>query len=217
MNTIIWDWNGTLLDDTKICIDAMNILLLKRNLPLLSTRRYKAIFNFPVKSYYQKLGFNFESEPFELPANEFIEEYNKKVVNSKLQTGSIKALKYFKNKNCKQYVLSAMEQNQLHSLVSYFKIDKYFEQIAGIDDHYASGKIERGKELFMKNNIEPECAVLIGDTIHDKDVAEALNCKCLLIANGHNSYTSLVKTGVPVYKDLNEVINKGIEQILKIK
>ena len=62
---IIWDWNGTLLDDVDIVIDCMNSLLKKRNLPLLHVDKYKDIFTFPVKDYYSQLGFDFTTEPFE--------------------------------------------------------------------------------------------------------------------------------------------------------
>lgn len=48
---IIWDWNGTLLDDVDIVIEAMNRLLKRRNMPLLDYYTYKKIFTFPVKDY----------------------------------------------------------------------------------------------------------------------------------------------------------------------
>ncbi len=48
---IIWDWNGTLLNDTDICVSCMNRVLKKRGLELLDVQRYREIFNFPVKIY----------------------------------------------------------------------------------------------------------------------------------------------------------------------
>ena len=62
---IIWDWNGTLLDDVELCINSMNLLLKERNLQALTIDRYREIFTFPVKEYYQKAGFNFKTENFE--------------------------------------------------------------------------------------------------------------------------------------------------------
>ena len=63
---VIWDWNGTLLDDNWLCVEVMNTLLSSRNLPLLTLERYRDIFDFPVKNYYEKLGFNFKKESFEI-------------------------------------------------------------------------------------------------------------------------------------------------------
>jgi len=55
---IIWDWNGTLLNDIQLCVQTINEMLDKRNLPLLSVNDYKDVFSFPVKNYYQKIGFD---------------------------------------------------------------------------------------------------------------------------------------------------------------
>ena len=73
---IIWDWNGTLLNDVDICVKSMNHLLEKRNLPLLDINRYKTVFGFPVKDYYAKIGFDFTKENFEIPANEYMDWFH---------------------------------------------------------------------------------------------------------------------------------------------
>ena len=73
---IIWDWNGTLLDDRWLCVDSINLSLRKRNLPEINEQKYLDIFCFPVEKYYQKLGFDFEKEPFTVSGSEFISNYN---------------------------------------------------------------------------------------------------------------------------------------------
>ncbi len=73
---IIWDWNGTLLNDIELCVQTINDMLQKRNLRKLTADEYKDVFSFPVKDYYQKIGFDFNAEPFEIPAREFIDNYN---------------------------------------------------------------------------------------------------------------------------------------------
>ncbi len=57
---LIWDWNGTLLDDVRMCVNVMNVLLDKYALPELTCEKYKQVFDFPVKDYYANLGFDFE-------------------------------------------------------------------------------------------------------------------------------------------------------------
>ena len=54
--TILWDWNGTLLDDTRICIDAINILLKERGKNEINESIYRNIFTFPVRDYYARAG-----------------------------------------------------------------------------------------------------------------------------------------------------------------
>ena len=62
MNSIIWDWNGTLLNDLDLSVSTINTLLYKRELPLLKNDTYKEVFSFPVKDYYQAVGFDFMKE-----------------------------------------------------------------------------------------------------------------------------------------------------------
>ena len=104
IENIIWDWNGTLLNDIAICIEAMNLLLIERNLPLLSIKKYKSIFTFPVKTYYEKLGFDFTIENFEVPANQFIKNYTKLLPKAALFNKSEKTLQLIKQKGIKQFV-----------------------------------------------------------------------------------------------------------------
>ncbi len=85
---IIWDWNGTLLNDVDICIKSMNHLLEKRNLTLLDINRDKAVFGFPVKDYYAKIGFDFTKENFEIPANEYMDWFHFYLPDAKLFSGA---------------------------------------------------------------------------------------------------------------------------------
>ena len=56
---IIWDWNGTLLNDTELSIKCINTLLKRRSLPLLSAEQYREVFGFPIREYYQRIGLDF--------------------------------------------------------------------------------------------------------------------------------------------------------------
>ena len=56
---IIWDWNGTLLNDVDACVDSMNNMLNKRARTNITQEYYKSIFTFPVQKYYEKLEFDF--------------------------------------------------------------------------------------------------------------------------------------------------------------
>ena len=188
---IIWDWNGTLLDDVDIVISAMNHLLSKRNLPLLNVERYKNIFTFPVVDYYLELGFDFETESFEKLAAEFIAEFSSKKHQFKLHSGTQEILNYFTENGKKQSVLSASQEKSLCETIENIGISQYFLKIAGLDNHYAVSKVDRGKKLLEEINVNPKEAVLIGDTLHDFEVASELGCDCILISNGHQSYERL--------------------------
>jgi len=204
---IIWDYNGTLLDDLSIGVKSINKMLLKRGLPILSTERYREVFTFPVKKYYENVGFDFKQESWAETAKEFIAHYTSLLAESTIFPEAMNLLSHFSTQGKRQFILSAMEQQMLNQSTEQEKIQTYFDEISGIDNIYASSKIENGKKLLQKFELSPGEVCLLGDTSHDYEVAKELGCKCILVASGHQSFSRLQKTGCPVIiQHLNELI-----------
>jgi phosphoglycolate phosphatase len=203
---IIWDWNGTLLNDIELCVETINQMLEKRNLTLLTQASYKEVFSFPVKDYYQKIGFDFQTEAFEIPALEFINQYNEKVSGCSLHQNAIRVLNYFQSIGIRQFILSAMKQDILEECLRHYQIDHYFEHVSGLDNHYAVSKLENGHRLIAGLKLDVSDLVFIGDTIHDFEVASSLGCTSILIANGHQSKQVLQETGALVLDRLDQLL-----------
>ena len=208
-NHLIWDWNGTLFDDVKLCSDIMNMLLTQESLPNISVQKYKSIFTFPVIDYYKLAGHKFEKKSFEVLGKQFIDEYELRKNNCLLFPGVIDILTELRSKNINQYLLSAYEQNSLNKILEYFGIKNFFNQIVGLDNIYAGGKSHLAHNLASKirSNGSTGKILLIGDTIHDYEVAKEINSECILISHGHQDEERLLKLNVPVVKDFNELKN----------
>jgi len=204
---IIWDWNGTLLDDVNIVIDAMNSLLKRRRLPLLDIEKYKDIFTFPVKDYYSRLGFDFNVEPFEKLAIEFISEFSSEKYQFRLHNGVEEVLNSIKSMGISQSVLSASQEQELNNIVSKLNINEYFIRIVGLNNHYAVSKVEKGKYLLVDLGLEPKEVLLIGDTAHDYEVSQEIGCDCLLICNGHQSYQRISNCHTSIIKTISDVVD----------
>jgi len=205
INTIIWDWNGTLLNDTDICIESMNLLLQKRNHPVLTKDRYREIFTFPVRNYYIKAGFNFESEPFDIIALEFMDLYFSRLPKANIFSEAGQVLSIFQQRKITQVLISAMEHEALVNSVKEKALFKFFNYISGIQDHFAAGKTENAKKIVKELHLDLSKILLIGDTIHDYEVANELGVKCLLVANGHQSIGRLKNLSCEVVENLNMV------------
>jgi phosphoglycolate phosphatase len=201
---IIWDWNGTLLDDAQICVDAMNQSLKERNMPLTTLESYRNLFCFPVINYYKLLGFDFDKESFETLSIEFMSKYNELSKNAKLIENAKQVLDSYKTKGIKQYSLSASQINNLKIQLDFYKLTDYFDDIIGLDHIYATSKIEAGKNWLSKIGIPPEKIIMFGDTIHDYETAVELGCDIALIANGHQTKERLMKTDAPVLNSIPE-------------
>ncbi len=188
---IIWDWNGTLLDDAWLGVKIMDTMLKERKLPGLTLEKYREIFDFPVKDYYAKLGFNFSIEPFEVVGTEFIEKYDAHRFECSLRQFVKESLDKFKAKGTKQYVLSARNHKQLDEEFDFYGIHRYFEHFSGLSNNFANGKLELGRQLIKKQAIDTKAALMIGDTVHDYEVAKALGIDCILVEGGHQSTSKL--------------------------
>jgi phosphoglycolate phosphatase len=201
---ILWDWNGTLLDDAQICVDVMNISLQKRNMPLSTLELYKNRFCFPVINYYKLLGFDFDKESFEEIGTEFMLQYNELYKNAKLIENAKEVLVSYKNKGLKQYILSASQIYNIKTQLEFYDLTDFFEEVIGLDHIFATSKIEAGKNWLHKIGIPPEKIIMFGDTNHDYETAMELGCNIALIANGHQTKERLMKTGAPVLDSILE-------------
>jgi len=203
---IIWDWNGTLLDDIAWSMRSINAMLKQRGLPTLnSVLAYQNVFGFPIIDYYRRVGFDFEKESFVKLAAEYIELYYAPASDASLFPQARDILAGFQDRGIRQIILSASETKNLLAQVGPFDIEKYFDEILGISDIYATSKIDSGKSYIER--MKPERAVLIGDTIHDKEVADTLDIDCILIARGHQSEETLRSCGATVADCLTDVKN----------
>ena len=184
---VVWDWNGTLLNDVKVGVNTLNDMLGRRGLPLLSVEDYKEKFGFPELSV------------------DFVETYDKYAGEVGLNEGVREVLAGIQQTGVKQYVLSALREDLLQQMLRHFQIDSRFDRACGANDIYAAGKIERGQQMLQTCPIVPEDTLMVGDTIHDAEVADALGFDCILFAGGHNNEERLQKKA-PVIHRMRELL-----------
>ena len=88
------------------------------------------------------------------------------------------------------------------------QIEGYFDKIIGLKDNYAASKIDIAKAYRDEIGFQSQEVVLIGDTSHDYEVACALQCESILVANGHQSLSRLKEFNVPVVSRLADLISE---------
>lgn len=198
---VIWDWNGTLFDDAWLCLEAINELLLREKLPLLSAARYRRIFDFPVKNYYEAAGFDFTRKSFEELGAEFMEIYEERRFECDLQAGARETLMAIAEAGASQSILSAYRGKNLREVVDHFELLDFFQDTRGADDIYAHGKVEVGRAVIASLGIPPEEVVMVGDTTHDAEVARAMGVTVLLVDGGHQDRPRLEALGEALVDD----------------
>ena len=200
---IVWDFNGTLLDDLGIGIRAVNALLLRRGLrPLASPEEYHAVFCFPIEEYYRRLGFDFSREPYEVLAVEWVNEYRAIEHTAPLREGASELISLFAGRGLRQIVLSATEAGMLREQLSALGILESFDTVLGRSDIYAESKLALAEALAP--SLEGRTLV-IGDTSHDLEMAQILSADAVLLRGGHTSDAALKALGCEVADGLTEL------------
>ena len=207
MKTIIWDWNGTLLDDVAVCIECINALLRKNALPeFVDVEDYRRKFCFPVQDYYRMCGFDFEKTPFEVLAREFIGLYQKASEGCALAPSALAALEEARRRGFRQILLSASKQDNLLRQVGAYPLESYFSEILGIGHIYATSKADLAAGWMEKQPTEGRDVVMIGDSLHDLEVAQAIGARCALYTAGHQAIADGYRDSAMVVDDLRDAI-----------
>ena len=210
---IIWDWNGTLLDDSRMAVMVINETLAKRDMPTISLEHYQKIFGFPVIDYYRRLGFDFKDESFEVVGTEFIDGYEKHKYDVGLYPGVEEVLSKLSALRVSHSILSAYKQNTLDELVEHFGLTNQFLKIVGLNNHYAHSKVDNGIQWMSELGLEPSEVLFVGDTEHDYEVAEAIGVDCILIPGGHQTREALENTGAQVLDSVVDVLDLKVDSI----
>ncbi|SDW75712.1 phosphoglycolate phosphatase [Lutibacter oricola] len=211
-NNVIWDWNGTLLNDVQLCIEIVNDFLKIQNKTTLTIDSYKNAFDFPIIEYYKSVGLEFDEASFEELTHKFIYKYNSNVMKQPLHNHVLKVLDYCKTNNKTQYILTAANEKDVLKFINKFNITPYFKHITGLTNYRAESKTAIGIELMKQQQISTNSTVLIGDTTHDFEVAEQLNIDCILIANGHQNKERLERKS-----SKNTIVVSSLKELLYVQ
>ena len=202
---ILWDWNGTLLDDAKLGLDALNRLLARFGYPQrYDMASYRKIFGFPVEDYYLRAGMDFSRHPFAVLAESYMADYIPHAKACPLAAGARDTLQAFADAGLRQVILSASPVDVLEQQVRERGVRNFFDRLLGLGDIYAKSKVDLGLNYLHESGLDPARAVMIGDTVHDFEVARAMGVRCVLQCGGHQDAETLGTTGAPVFNTLGD-------------
>ena len=209
-DNVIWDFNGTIIDDVDIGINALNTLLRKYGYKEINDKDYyRSIFGFPIKEYYARAGFDFNVISYETLAPLWVDEYLAHETEAPIIDGALDVINDLRTKGIRQYLVSATEINMLTSQLKYRGLYDLFDGIYGLDNIHASSKSDVACEV-IRGLKGP--TVMLGDTTHDAECAVKAGADVILIAAGHQSYERLYATGhqtVSNAKEAKDIIIGG--------
>ena len=210
--TILWDWNGTLLDDVDLGIFCEEIALPRFHYPPFTREEYLQYFDFPVKDFYLRHGVR--EEDYMPVAKCWNEAYLENFSMASLREDAMETLKRFEKAGFLQAIISASHQEALEKQVASFSgLKEHLQAVQGISSTVATSKIEEAKILMQHLRAVPSETVLLGDSNHDLETANTLGCRCCLIAGGHQAKSRLLDLGAPVFDTLTDACNAILSEV----
>ncbi len=200
---IIWDYNGTVVDDVDTSVAAVNEMLRRRGLSQTDKLTYVNTLVMPLENYYKSVGICNES--INTLSVEFQQLCNKYSKLSSIFEGVFDVITAARQLNITNILMSSLYNEYLISEVKRYKINDWFDEIIGMTDTSVKSKLSNAKNYLASNKINPQNVLFIGDLTSDAEMAKAVGADCILIPNGHNSKVRCQSQGVKVYDNIKDV------------
>ncbi|MDR0219473.1 MAG: HAD family hydrolase [Enterobacteriaceae bacterium] len=205
---IIWDWNGTLLNDVSVSVNATNLALAEIGIEPLTLEQYREYYCVPVQVFYkQVIGREPSSAEWSTIGKIFNAHYRPGIQKADLAKGVSELLATRHRSGATQSLCSLMQHEELVPMIDHHGIAEFFTHIDGRNTPLlTTGKTEQLANHIKKLNISPEKSVVIGDATDDAIAALSAGTHAILYTGGTHSRLSLETAGVPVVDTLSEAL-----------
>jgi phosphoglycolate phosphatase-like HAD superfamily hydrolase len=204
---IVWDWNGTLLDDLHVVIEAVNLSMGALGIDPIDEHGYRDHFTRPVRTFYDSLlGRAVGEDEWERLNQGFHDHYLTLVPTAQLAPDAEDALASAAERGWSQSLLSMSPQTQLESVVDAIGIGGYFERIDGLRGPTGGLKALHLEEHLSALDVGPGDAVIIGDTPDDAAAARQVGASVVLYDGGSHHLQVLQGLDLPLAHTLLEAV-----------
>ena len=205
MRHIIWDFNGTLLYDAQLGVDADNHVFEALGLPRITIEDYRRHMTMPVRDFYTALGVDLNVYKYETISRIWLDYFNQYAIGVGLVQGALETIARLHAQGFTQSILSASYEVSLREQCAALGLKPHMIAIDGLGDESAQRKTDIGRAQMERLGLEGKDAVLVGDMVADAELADALGTGCVLVPWGHNDTARLEATGRPVAHTLAEL------------
>ncbi|MFH9619226.1 HAD family hydrolase [Streptomyces pratensis] len=205
---LVWDWNGTLLDDIHAVLGATNAAFAEVDLAPLTLEQYRETYCVPIPKFYERLMGRLPTPAeWERMDGLFHRHYSEQRVACGLTEGVEELLVRWQAGGRSQSLLSMYGHEHLVPVVRGYGIERHFVRVDGRTGPSGGSKAQHMERHFeVLGHIAPESAVVIGDAVDDAVAAAHVGARAVLYTGGSHSRRSLEAAGVPVVDTLAEAV-----------
>jgi phosphoglycolate phosphatase-like HAD superfamily hydrolase len=204
---LVWDWNGTLVDDHTAVVAAVNDALATLTLPAIDSDAFRTWFTRPVQRFYEQAAGR-PLEPGEWRALDaaYHDSYGARVDGLALAPDALGALAAAETAGLGQSLLSMWRHQDLVPLVERLGIGRFFVRVDGLRVPGGGAKTDHLVEHLAAIGVEATAALLVGDALDDLAAARAVGAGCVLYDGGSHHRDALEATGAPVVDTLTAAV-----------
>ncbi|HEU4839199.1 MAG TPA: HAD hydrolase-like protein [Micavibrio sp.] len=195
----VFDWNGTLFDDTPATLQATNIVLSKFGIGPLDLHTLQETFTFPLIHFYERIGVSPDDylKHAEEEGASYLEAYEACNGNCTIMEGAFDLLDWLGEMNVHSMILSNHLQNHLDADVARLGVGHYMQHVSGNKER-ATMTQGLSKQIRLEAYMEdrgfaPENTFIIGDSHEEPELARRLGILGISIAGGLLSAARLEK------------------------
>ena len=205
---MVWDWNGTLLNDNHAVLAAVNAVCAGFGCVELTWGQWQAAYARPMRvSYEQILQRTLDEEEWEQVDKLYHERYDALLHTCELAAEAHDVLRQCTDNGLTQSLLSMWFHSRLTPTVEHYGLTSYFTRIDGLPGEVGGGsKAESLVRHLEAQQLAPADVVLIGDVVDDAHAAQAAGTQCVLVSTGAMAPEALVATGAPVAASIAEAV-----------
>jgi phosphoglycolate phosphatase-like HAD superfamily hydrolase len=206
---VVWDWNGTLLNDNDVVLAAVNEVCTEFGRASLSWAEWQAAYARPMRvSYEQILARTLDDEDWARVDKLYHERYDALLHTCGLAAEVPDALRRLMESGRTQSLLSMWFHSRLTPTVELFGLTEYFTRVDGLPGEVGGGsKADSLVRHLEAQRLNPSEVVLIGDVVDDAQAAQAAGTQCVLVTTGAMTRTALESTGAPVTNSIIDALH----------
>ncbi|WP_238175757.1 HAD family hydrolase [Kribbella pratensis] len=208
MKHVVWDWNGTLLNDNHAVLAAVNEVCAGFGRAELSWGEWQAAYARPMRlSYEQILQRALDEEEWAQVDKLYHDRYDALLHTCELAAGAHDVLRAWTAGGRTQSLLSMWFHSRLTPTVEHYGLTQYFTRVDGLPGEIGGGsKADCLIRHLEAQQLDPSDVVLIGDVVDDANAAQAAGARCVLVTTGAMTLEALQATGAPVTASITEAL-----------
>lgn len=195
---IVFDWNGTLLSDTRAAWMAGNQCLKLYDAKPLSLPEYRAYFTFPIIHFYHKCGISTDQVLAKQEAANLVfqQAYDKYVQHARTRRGARKLLQWLDGQDVTCIILSNAQTGNIKAHLERLALGHHFADICGHDCDgttvlHKTTKHERLETYMRDHRHKAQDTIIIGDSTEEPALGKAMGLTSIGITDGCISHSRL--------------------------